>query len=196
MPISVFDTIYKENLWKSQESRSGRGAELCNTESVRANLRNALEYIGASTILDASCGDFNWMKEIDLGDIQYMGCDIVQELIDQNIAKYTNEKRKFFQADITRDKLPHVDLILCRCTLYHLSFRNIRRAINNLKRSGDFLLLTNMPRVTENIDIEDGNYRKLNLEIDPICLPAPITFFMDAPSTNEILALYRSKDIA
>lgn len=196
MLTETFETIYKENLWKSEESRSGRGSEIANTENVRNGIPVVLNYIGAKSMLDVSCGDFNWMKEIDLGDIQYMGCDIVQELIDQNIAKYTNEKRKFFQADITRDKLPHVDLILCRCTLYHLSFRNIRRAINNLKRSGDFLLLTNMPRVTENIDIEDGNYRKLNLEIDPICLPAPITFFMDAPSTNEILALYRSKDIA
>jgi SAM-dependent methyltransferase len=195
MPISVFDTIYKENRWKSQESRSGRGSELCNTENIRANLPNILRYIGAKSMLDASCGDFNWMKEIPLDDIQYYGCDIVQELIDQNNKLYTRPGRNFFQADITSDKLPSVDLILCRCTLYHLSYRNINKALTNMKKSAKYLLLTNMPKTTVNTDMVDGGYRKLNLHLLPFKLPAPMLFFWDAPSTNEVMELYRVKDM-
>jgi hypothetical protein len=195
MPISIFDTIYKENRWKSQESRSGRGAELCNTESIRASLPNVLRYIGAKSMLDASCGDFNWMKEVPLDDVLYYGCDIVQELVDQNNKLYSRPGRGFFQADITKDRLPEVDLILCRCTLYHLSYSNINKALMNMKKSGAYLLLTNMPKVTANTDIIDGGYRRLNLHLLPFKLPAPILYFWDAPNTNEVMELYRVKDM-
>ena len=45
--------------------------------------------------------------------------------------------------DITRDRLPRVDLILCRDVLPHLSFADIARAVDNFKRSGATWLLTN-----------------------------------------------------
>ena len=39
------------------------------------------------SILDAPCGDFYWMKEVALCDIDYIGADIVEEIIarDRNV---------------------------------------------------------------------------------------------------------------
>jgi hypothetical protein len=35
-------------------------------------------------MLDAPCGDFNWMKEVDLSAVHYTGGDIVEPLVNSN----------------------------------------------------------------------------------------------------------------
>jgi len=191
MLADVFTNIYKRNLWKSTESRSGRGAELALTENVRTYLPVVIDYLSITSILDVSCGDFNWMRHVRL-NIPYFGCDIVQELVDQNNAKYGSPERHFFQADITRDPLPDADLILCRCTLYHLSFIDIFEALNNFRNTrARFLLLTNLPKVALNTDIKSGGYRRLNMEVEPFNLGPEIFHFPDVPP--EVLVLYRNK---
>ena len=193
MLTDVFNDIYRRNLWKSEESRSGRGAEFAATENVRKMLPVLIDFLSITSILDASCGDFNWMQHMNL-EIPYYGCDIVQELVDQNNARYGNPNRNFVQADITHDQLQNVNLILCRCTLYHLSFKDIFAVLSNFrKNTARYLLLTNMPKVTMNTDIKSGGYRRLNLDLEPFNLGPIMFYFWDAPGTNEVLALYRNK---
>jgi hypothetical protein len=38
----------------------------------------------AKTLLDAGCGDFNWMRHVNLKLDQYIGIDVVPELICEN----------------------------------------------------------------------------------------------------------------
>ena len=44
-------------------------------------------------MLDIPCGDFYWMKEVDLKDIEYIGADIVDELIKKNNDKFKAVKQ-------------------------------------------------------------------------------------------------------
>lgn len=195
MLTDIFTNIFKNNLWKSPESRSGRGSEVELTANIRKNLPILLRYLDVHSILDASCGDFNWMKLVELEDIVYHGVDIVPELIQENQLKYGNELRSFTIADITKDKLPKVDLIMCRCTLYHLSYVNIQKALRNFKAAKPkYLLLTNMPSIKKNTDIKDGGYRRLNLERPPFNLKSTM-FFEDVPSTHEVMSLFSLESI-
>jgi len=71
--------------------------------------------------------------------------------------------------------LPAADAILCRDALVHLSFANIARALDNFARSGaQYLIATTFSRWRHNHDIEDGDWRPLNLQAPPLGLPAPL----------------------
>ena len=35
-------------------------------------------------LLDAPCGDHNWMRHVDLDGIQYLGMDLVEDIVKHN----------------------------------------------------------------------------------------------------------------
>ena len=67
-----FEYIFESNLWGSDESRSGPGSMLVETETLRKQLPMLLREIGARSLLDIPCGDFRWLSEVDLG-VPYLG---------------------------------------------------------------------------------------------------------------------------
>jgi hypothetical protein len=62
-------------------------------------------------MVDAPCGDLNWMKAIINHLELYIGVDIVEEIIDRNKKLYTRKNINFISIDITKDQLPQSDLI-------------------------------------------------------------------------------------
>jgi Methyltransferase domain len=171
----IFTTIFKKNLWGSSESVSGPGSSLTQTRTLIKQLPILIKQLQVKKVLDAPCGDFNWMKEIHHHIKSYIGIDIVEELIDHNKRTYTTENVQFVHCDMTKDPLPKVDLILCRDCLVHFCFDDIRLAINNMKASkSKYLLTTTFPNHMRNIDIKTGGWRPLNLELEPFHFPKPI----------------------
>lgn len=63
---ATFTSIYRNNGWGSLESRSGAGSTLASTANIRRELPGLVERLNIRTLLDAPCGDFNWMKEVAL----------------------------------------------------------------------------------------------------------------------------------
>lgn len=177
-----FGYIFKTNLWGAEETLSGLGSSLNATRQVRVALEQVCRDYGVKTLLDLPCGDAAWIHEADLPVREYVGGDIVADLVEQN--RNRDDLRqlpytvRFEVLDITRDQLPLVDLILCRDCLVHLSFANIRAGLRNIVRGGArFLLTTTFPDHDTNGDIEDGDWRLLNLERPPFSLPAPLAIF-------------------
>ena len=171
----TFAPFYTENRWGDEESVSGPGSNLTRTAKLRRELPSLLENIGARTLLDAPCGDFNWIQHTQLGIEQYIGVDVVPDLIAHNQKLYGNNERRFVLSDLTRDELPRVDVILCRDCLIHFSYRHITAAIKNFKRSGSTYLLTNSyPLWRENTNISTGDFRHLNLTLPPFNFPPPL----------------------
>ena len=174
---AVFERIYAENSWQCDETRSGSGSTLAETEIVRAELPKLLARIGAKSMLDAACGDCHWISRVELG-IEYTGVDVVPSLIDQNRCRFPG--RRFLAADLASDSLPCVDLILCRDCLFHLSYRQMRKILRNFRRSGSrYLLTTTFPSLTENYNIVSGGWRPLNLELPPFSLPSPLELWCE-----------------
>jgi SAM-dependent methyltransferase len=185
-----FTQIYEENSWADDESVSGGGSRMDRTVEIRDLLPRLLSDLQIHSMLDAGCGDWNWMSRLDLGKIDVRACDIVPEMIAENAQKYSG-KGKFFVADITSSPLPKVDLIICRTVLFHLSFANVKKALHNFENSESaYLLATTHPHQEVNEDIEDGNWRRLNLLADPFNLPDPLFFYQDGPGNDGYLALW------
>ena len=169
-----FRHIYKSNHWSAAESVSGPGSTLEETEPIRRELTSLLKELGATSLLDLPCGDFHWMQYTDLAGIDYIGGDLVGELIERNQAKHARDGVGFRKIDLVNDALPTVDVILCRDCLVHLSFTDAHAALANVARYGaKWLQPTRFSSIKRNDDIVTGQWRPLNLTRPPFNFPEP-----------------------
>jgi SAM-dependent methyltransferase len=189
-------------LWFDAESRSGTGSSLDATAQLRASLPPLLRRLNARCLLDVPCGDFNWMRHVDLSGIDYTGGDIVESMIEVNRERYATPSRRFVTVDITSGSLPDADVILCRDCLVHFSFANIMAAFRTMKASGArYLLTTTFPSRRDNKDIVDGDWRPLNLAESPFLLPAPQSVILEdckeegGAYSDKALAVWRVSDL-
>jgi hypothetical protein len=192
----IFTEIYHSNEWQDSESVSGRGSTLGRTGVIMAQLPTLAKELRIETLLDAACGDFNWMRHTKLNDLKYIGVDVVPDLIKRNQKLYASDRQTFVVADITRSPLPHADAILCRDCLIHLSFRSIDAAISNFKKArARYLLCTTHSSVTANVDIPDGSWRSVNLQLPPFNFPEPMKVVVEDAELGKILGVWRLEDL-
>lgn len=172
----VFTEIYNTNHWHSSESISGTGSVVKQTASLINDLDKLLSDMKIASVLDLPCGDFKWMQKVDLSKIDYVGADIVEELIKSNIKQYKEkENLKFKVLNLITDPLPKSDMIIVRDCLVHLSYQDIKSAIKNIKSSGSkYLLTTTFTNHSFNYDIVAGDWRPLNLERKPFDFSSPL----------------------
>lgn len=161
-----FNEIYKKNLWQSKETRSGEGSELNYTLTLRNWLIRKLKKLKIKILVDAPCGDFNWMKMvISRTNIYYFGFDIVNSIIEKN-KLYSNKKTIFKVANICKDPLPKCDLLIVRDCLFHFSYKDINKFLKNISKTRfKYLLITNhiVEKNFMNRDIITGDFRVINL---------------------------------
>ncbi len=198
-PTRVFTEIYRVNKWGDEESASGPGSNLEQTETIRKILPLLIKEFNCKSILDIPCGDFFWMKLVDL-DIEYIGGDIVAKLITINKRKYAGAKRKFFYMDLIHDRLPKVDLIFCRDCLVHFPLLQALRALENVKRSDStYFLATTFIEREINVDIPFGGWRPINLQQPPFGFPPPIRLIDEkcpfGDYKDKSLGLWKTTDI-
>jgi hypothetical protein len=182
-------------------SYSGPGSTVERTAAIRRAIPDLLRDLGCNSMVDAQCGDFKWMQEVDLPVEKYIGVDVVKELIDANNQTYANAQREFKHVDLVEQVLPKADLVLNRDVLIHLSYKDIFRFIARLKQSGcTYLLTTHFPKQAKNRDILTGEWRPVNLEIPPFEFPKPLRSISEEYTANpehcdKCLALWRIEDI-
>ncbi|MEY3242936.1 MAG: hypothetical protein RIR11_4375 [Bacteroidota bacterium] len=190
----IFTETYQNRYWKSNESISGNGSELGQTEVLRAELPTLFQDFGIRSLLDLPCGDFNWMQHTDLQGIKYFGGDIVEDLVLRNQEEFGNEDRSFLLLNLLTDDLPDVDCILVRDCLVHFSFAHIQQALDNLKRSKiTYLLTTSFPNFSQNEDIQTGYWRPLNLQKAPCFFPEPLVTINE--KCTEVKGAYADKSL-
>lgn len=196
----VFEEIYAGNLWHSEESRSGDGSTMVQTESIRAALPGLLAKIEGKVILNAPCGDFHWMRHVDFDPgTEYIGADIVRPLIDRLQQEFGSPARSFRVVDIVADEVPDCDLWLCRDVLFHLPNSDIMRILARIDPNKTrYVLATTFPWLKANRDVRAGGFRFLNLQIAPFFLPKPLQMIDDFsfPEPPRVLALWPSAAIA
>lgn len=176
-----FETIYATGNWApiGSETLSGYGSTMKATEHIRAELPALLTRLGATSLLDVGCGDFNWMQHVDL-PCPYIGVDIVASLVAENQRRYGNDRRRFETADGTSEPLPAADVALCREVLFHLSFEDAKKLLANIRATGArYLIATSDHSVRVNGNIPSGGWRDINLRIAPFNQGEPVTTIAD-----------------
>lgn len=201
-PITTFRHAYHHNLWGDPESVSGPGSNRAQTARLRADLPALLRALGIARLLDVPCGDGGWMAEMDLGEVSYVGGDLLPELVEENRRRQVGPGRDFQVMDLTTSRLPAADLLLCRDCLVHLSVAEAARALTNIRRARiTYLLTTTFPEEPTNLDIVTGDWRPLNLQRPPFSFPPPLQLLNEGCTegggrfADKSLGLWRCADL-
>jgi hypothetical protein len=137
-----FQNVYKHEWWGREDTSkfySGVGsrgpAAAFYVERMAELLKKHAEELGRPlTIVDIGCGDFhvacNLLEKVP--DCNYIGCDIVPEVIAHNAATYANNRVRFQTLDAVRDSFPEGDVCLIRQVLQHLPNADILKIVHRL----------------------------------------------------------------
>lgn len=198
----TFRHIWRVNHWAGKDSVSGPGSGDDQTAALRTALPELLSRYAIRTLLDVPCGDWRWMAKVPLEGIDYIGGDLLPELVEANRRQHGGPGRRFLALDLTSATLPAADLLLCRDCLVHFSFADIGRALRNVRRSGiAWLLTTTFPAEPANLDIVTGDWRPLNLQLPPFAFPPPVELLneqcteCDGAFADKSLGLWRADEL-
>ena len=177
-------SAFESKVWgkgRDDIPRSGRGSTLAITQTLRDALPRIFEQYQVKSFLDAPCGDWFWMQHVDLSGLTYIGGDISKEVVDANTAQFSKPGVTFQHLDITADKLPPADLMLCRDCLMHLRHRLRWAFFENFAASDCRYLLTTVHHVLRNVRVpENGNFRRFNPMVAPFNLPQPLEYISES----------------
>lgn len=195
-----FTEIFVTNGWRSAQSTSGDGSTIESTSVLRAALPIIVRQLSIRSMLDIPCGDFNWMRTLELDLDTYLGADIVETLVETNTKRYESSGVSFAKIDITEDPLPKVDFILCRDCLIHFSLKDAVKALTNIKASGSkYVALTTFDRRSENTDIVTGEFSPVNMRLKPFSLPPAHLLvdeqYRDAQYRDKRLGIWKVSDV-
>jgi hypothetical protein len=172
----LFEQIWLTNEWYSNESKSGRGSTLNYTKNLRKSLPDIIQKFDVKTLLDAPCGDFNWMQHVNFPKgTKYIGIDIVPEMMVTLQQKFGNDLRSFRHGDIISAPMPSADMWLSRHFFMHLPDEIVVELLIKFKHGSIcYLLTTTFNFAQKNRKINMGGFRYINLRKPPFCLPRPL----------------------
>jgi 2-polyprenyl-3-methyl-5-hydroxy-6-metoxy-1,4-benzoquinol methylase len=175
------------------ETPCGYGSTIVGTSTVRAELRQMLDRLGITSLLDAPCGDFNWLATVDLNGLAYIGID--SSTTNLSTARTRAPNMDFRFADIVSDPMPTTDAVLCRDFLQHLPTLMAVKALQNITLSACGWLLATSHNNSVNGDIAmAGRFRPLNLRAAPFFFPDPEDSIQDGP--GRIIGAWRAMVVA
>lgn len=159
----AFTKAYRNKLWghaEGEEFFSGAGSlEEFTTSYVNWICRFITKH-QIDTIVDLGCGDFKVGRRIcGAVAVNYIGADIVSDLISYNQSRFGNNTTCFKCMNILNDRLPEGDVGLLRQVLQHLSNKEISQVLANCIRF-PYLIVTEDcycgPDMRPNLDITHG----------------------------------------
>jgi GT2 family glycosyltransferase len=177
----TFTKVYDNNIWGSKETKSGYGSELKQAVNLVKQMPKICKKHGITGMIDIGCGDFNWMKKIAPSLQNYLGIDIVQEMIDKNTEKHGNNKIKFeynhFPYWLINFYDKKYNAVLFADIFVHLPYFISLAYINAVKKTGiEYMFATTFTDFHSNkdISIEETGWRPLNLQDEPFNLDKPL----------------------
>lgn len=196
-----FTQIFSDNSWKSSESISGTGSSHAATRELIPQLISLIDRLQIWNLIDAPCGDFNWVGPVAEHLGRYRGYDVVEGVVERARER---SHHQFDVRDITAEVLPRADAIMSRDCLVHLPDDLAVQAIRNFVASGStWLLTTHFPELAENKRGSLGGWRPLNLTLAPFNLSEPTEVLIERPSIpphavygRKTLAAWRLDDLA
>jgi ubiquinone/menaquinone biosynthesis C-methylase UbiE len=192
---NMFEETYFHDKWGLGESKSGIGSSLDYTINFRREFIKIIKEYNLKKIIDLSCGDWNWMKTIKDSLPSYIGVDVVEPLIKDNLEKYGNENISFVCNDMLSELEKYgdsnFDLVVCRHTFEHLEMNYIIKVLNQIKKISKYALITSSKEIDkENFDfmMDGSSGRMIDLSKQPYLniLGDPTYRFFDHKGDDQI----------
>ena len=144
----AFQKVYRSKAWGSgaAEFCSGSGSIGPASSQYCDAVIGFIQAQNVASVVDLGCGDYSVGKRIvESTNVQYIGVDVVPELIEYHRRNVKNDRVTFRCADIISDPLPSADLYLIRQVLQHLSNDEINRVLVNIGKFSRVLVSEDVP---------------------------------------------------
>jgi SAM-dependent methyltransferase len=176
----TFTRIYRQKRWSlnagsSTDFESGPGSIGPAADSYVKMIEQLISEHNIHSVVDLGCGDFQIGARVAPLVDQYIGLDVVDELIKAN-KRSAPVNASFELLDATMQRIPEADVILIRQVLQHLSNGEILQILSNLPANTKVVVTESKPSQrpsTPNRDIRHGPHTRLpfgsyvNLEYPP-----------------------------
>jgi hypothetical protein len=156
---NTFQAIYRQKKWGDEECGaeffSGFGSRGTAVTVYVARMASLIEQYSSSDrrikIIDLGCGDFAVGRELveRIKKIEYIGCDIVPELIVRNSLAFSSDRIHFKELDIVRDDLPEGNICLIRQVFQHMPNEDIQAVLSKLGIYKDVFITEALPIIEE-----------------------------------------------
>ena len=176
-----FENIFTGKKFDSQKY-SGNGSLPEQTAELIKNIPHIIKCYNITTLLDVPCGDFEYMKYIYSKIPNYIGGDISENVINRNRSIYPDIDFRII--NLKDDPLPQCDCILIRDLFVHLTYKEIKQCVQNIKKHNiKYILtttftLTGIIREPNRTDIvispEYVFWQPINLQLAPLNFPKPL----------------------
>ncbi len=134
------------------EYYSGTGSTNTNTIIYINHLISFIKENNIKKVFDIGCGDFRIMQQVtEKINVEYIGSDVVKELIAHHKANYGNERTHFIHLNAINDELPPADLVVIRQVLQHLNNEDIGKILTKLPNYKYVIITEHLP-LNENIE--------------------------------------------
>lgn len=162
----VFTEIYDSAPWLDAGFLFS-GSQIEITKQYVAFIQDFLCKNKILSVLDVGCGDWAFSRYIDWSGIEYKGIDVVKYVIDRNQILFASPSIVFIEADALEMELPEADLLLCKDVFQHLPNADIIALLKKFAKFKHCLITNNSFSYRQNIDIQCGQSRPLDLTKSP-----------------------------
>lgn len=147
----IFSNVYRKKYWgEANESTffSGEGTYVSHIDSYNEILVETIKKFNIKSICEIGCGDFEVSKKLlSSVNVDYVGVDVVPELIEHLSNEYGDESTKFVCLDAAKEScaLPKFELCIIRQVLQHLSNRDIKSVLQNINKFPYLIITEHLP---------------------------------------------------
>ena len=186
----VFTKIHQNKQWGEQHP-CGSGSAPENTKLYRLFLQNFLIEQKIKSVVDIGCGDWQSLKLLDWDNIQYIGYDVIKEIVDKNNGDLSTHLIKFIHGNPLHVNLPKADLLLCKDVLQHWPSEHILLLLDQIDQYKHCIFINDVDPVTlssNNENISLGGYRYLDPTKSPFNLTGKkVLTYISGDVTKQIL---------
>jgi SAM-dependent methyltransferase len=148
----VFERIYKEKIWGHTKSDnpfySGSGSDDEYANIYSKIISKFIDDNQVKSMVDLGCGDFRVGKKIiEKVNVEYIGLDIVPDLVHYNNMNFSSDKVKFKCINIVKDDLMKAELCTIRQVLQHLSNNDIKKVLKKCKQYKYLIITEHLPGI-------------------------------------------------
>ena len=157
----IFATIYQKKLWGGRLSfgaHSGHGSrnKVVVAPYISA-VRKFLMNLDRPSVVDLGCGDFHIGSQLVDCASDFIGCDVVDFIIEQNRRRFPSVEFRIVNA--IDNNLPEGEVVLVRQVLQHLSNAQVAKILPKLSRYKYAVITEHVPGFAgfvPNLDMETG----------------------------------------
>lgn len=195
----IFEEVYRKGIWGTDPAgygTSGHGSSLERGLPFIRYIQDFLKKQGIQSIVDVGCGDWNLSKEIDWGNREYFGIDVVKTVIERNKKAYGKATIHFLHLNAAVEPIPKGDLLICKDVLHHLSDECTYHILSESKKFTYCIFVNDIHPTSDftlNSDIPIGEYRLLDLTCHPFNLQADaVSTYPSGASKKQIVLIKNS----